>query len=160
MVIELRLKDGWKANAIARHQRGVRQAIPHNSRLTPYAPLRRSMDAIRVAKMLDNRQNIICAFCLAADTHRSSYRHVELCGVALKMGALIPWMGWVWKQNKGEQKTAEARPSAGVMIYYKTFAARVCTRRLRYRKIIKGGGTSVPPPCWLPQSDLNGRHPD
>ena len=33
--------------------------------------------------MLDNTQSIICAFCLAADTPRSPYRHVELCGVAI-----------------------------------------------------------------------------
>ena len=58
---------------------------PHNSRLTPYAPLRQAMRAICVAKMLDNTQSIICAFCLAADAPRSPYRHVELCGIAFMM---------------------------------------------------------------------------
>ena len=43
------------------------------------------MRTICVAKMLDNTQSIICAFCLAAGTPRSPYRHVELCGIALKI---------------------------------------------------------------------------
>ena len=58
------------------------KATPHNSRLTPYAPLRQAMRAICVAKMLDNTQSIICAFCLAAVTPRLPYRHIELCGIA------------------------------------------------------------------------------
>ena len=37
-----------------------------------------------VAKMLDNTQSIICAFGLAAAAPRSPYRHLELCGIALK----------------------------------------------------------------------------
>ena len=41
------------------------------------------MRTICVAKMLDNTQSIICAFCLAAGTPRPPYRHVELCGIAL-----------------------------------------------------------------------------
>ncbi|WP_418759232.1 hypothetical protein, partial [Gemmiger formicilis] len=39
---------------------------------------------ICVAKMLDNTQSIICAFGLAAAAPRSPYRHLELCGIALK----------------------------------------------------------------------------
>ena len=42
------------------------------------------MHTICVAKMLDNTQSIICAFCLAAGAPHSPYRHVELCGVALR----------------------------------------------------------------------------
>jgi hypothetical protein len=34
--------------------------------------------------MLDNTQSIICAFGLAAAAHRSPYRHLELCGIALE----------------------------------------------------------------------------
>ena len=46
--------------------------------------LRRLRCTICVAKMLENTQSILCAFCLAAGTPRSPYRHVELCGVAQK----------------------------------------------------------------------------
>ena len=59
------------------------KAIPHNSRLTAQAPLRRLRHGICVAKMLDNTQSIICAFGLAAAVPRSPYRHLELCGIAL-----------------------------------------------------------------------------
>jgi hypothetical protein len=34
--------------------------------------------------MLDNTQSIICAFGLASAAPRSPYRHLELCGIALK----------------------------------------------------------------------------
>jgi ribosomal 30S subunit maturation factor RimM len=34
--------------------------------------------------MLDNTQSIICAFGLASATPRSPYRHLELCGIAIK----------------------------------------------------------------------------
>ncbi|WP_417081798.1 hypothetical protein, partial [Gemmiger sp.] len=47
-------------------------------------PLRRLRHGICVAKMLDNTQSIICAFGLAAAAPRSPYRHLELCGIALK----------------------------------------------------------------------------
>ncbi|MEE0497168.1 MAG: hypothetical protein UC991_01645, partial [Gemmiger sp.] len=40
---------------------------------------------ICVAKMLDNTQSIICAFGLASAAPRSPYRHLELCGIALKI---------------------------------------------------------------------------
>ncbi|WP_417339636.1 hypothetical protein, partial [Gemmiger sp.] len=40
---------------------------------------------ICVAKMLDNTQSIICAFGLVAAAPRSPYRHLELCGIALKI---------------------------------------------------------------------------
>ena len=63
------------------------KATPHNSRLTAYAPLRRLRHGICVAKMLDNTQSIICAFSLAAAAPRSPYRHLELCGIALKIAA-------------------------------------------------------------------------
>ena len=66
------------------------RATPHNSRLTPYAPLRQAMRAICIAKMLDNTQSIICAFCLASVTPRLPYRHVELCGIAL---------GNIWREK-------------------------------------------------------------
>ena len=61
------------------------RAIPHNSRLTAQAPLRRLRHGICVAKMLDNTSSIICAFGLASAAPRSPYRHLELCGVALKI---------------------------------------------------------------------------
>ncbi|MCI7542407.1 MAG: hypothetical protein MSB08_05165, partial [Subdoligranulum sp.] len=48
------------------------------------APLRRLRHGICVAKMLDNTQSIICAFGLAAAAPRSPYRHLELCGIALR----------------------------------------------------------------------------
>ena len=48
----------------------------------PLVELRR---AICVAKMLDNTHSIICAFGLAAAVPRSPYRHLELCGIALKL---------------------------------------------------------------------------
>ncbi|MDD6949325.1 MAG: hypothetical protein PUI75_09910 [Subdoligranulum sp.] len=34
--------------------------------------------------MLDKTSSIICAFGLAAAAPRSPYRHLELCGIALK----------------------------------------------------------------------------
>jgi len=60
------------------------KAIPHNSRLTAQAPLRRLRHGICVAKMLDKTSSIICAFGLASAAPRSPYRHLELCGIALK----------------------------------------------------------------------------
>ena len=97
------------------------KAIPHNSRLTAQAPLRRLRHGICVAKMLDNvglryphrasgqkplalcdrcpcfgslhpplaaltfaASSIICAFGLASAAPRSPYRHLELCGIAIK----------------------------------------------------------------------------
>ncbi|MFR8707038.1 MAG: hypothetical protein ACLVFC_09680 [Subdoligranulum sp.] len=62
------------------------RAIPHNSRLTAQAPLRRLRHGICVAKMLDKTSSIICAFGLASAAPRSPYRHLELCGVALAKG--------------------------------------------------------------------------
>ena len=62
----------------------VIKAIPHNSRLTAQAPLRRLRHGICVAKMLDKTSSIICAFGLASAAPRSPYRHLELCGIALK----------------------------------------------------------------------------
>ncbi|MFZ2721009.1 MAG: hypothetical protein WAY38_03860 [Gemmiger qucibialis] len=38
--------------------------------------------------MLDNTQSIICAFGLASAAPRSPYRHIELCGIALKKGSI------------------------------------------------------------------------
>ena len=61
------------------------KAIPHNSRLTAQAPLRRLRHGICVAKMLDKTSSIICAFGLASAAPRSPYRHLELCGIALKI---------------------------------------------------------------------------
>ena len=58
------------------------KAIPHNSRLTAQAPLRRLRHGICVAKMLDKTSSIICAFGLASAVPRSPYRHLELCGIA------------------------------------------------------------------------------
>jgi hypothetical protein len=58
------------------------KAIPHNSRLTAQAPLRRLRHSICVAKMLDKTSSIICAFGLAAAAPRSPYQHLELCGIA------------------------------------------------------------------------------
>ena len=58
------------------------KAIPHNSRLTAQAPLRRLRHGICVAKMLDKTSSIICAFGLASAAPRSPYRHLELCGIA------------------------------------------------------------------------------
>ena len=60
------------------------KAIPHNSRLTAQAPLRRLRHGICVVKMLDKTSSIICAFGLASAAPRSPYRHLELCGIALK----------------------------------------------------------------------------
>ncbi|MFZ2757905.1 MAG: hypothetical protein WAZ23_02705, partial [Gemmiger qucibialis] len=40
---------------------------------------------ICVAKMLDKTSSIICAFGLASAAPRSPYRHLELCGIALKI---------------------------------------------------------------------------
>ncbi|MFZ2771040.1 MAG: hypothetical protein WAX82_04385, partial [Gemmiger qucibialis] len=40
---------------------------------------------ICVAKMLDKTSSIICAFGLAAAAPRSPYRHLELCGIAIKI---------------------------------------------------------------------------
>ena len=62
----------------------VIKAIPHNSRLTAQAPLRRLRHGICVAKKLDKTSSIICAFGLASAAPRSPYRHLELCGIALK----------------------------------------------------------------------------
>ncbi|MCI6071286.1 MAG: hypothetical protein MR715_05835 [Subdoligranulum sp.] len=35
--------------------------------------------------MLDKTSSIICAFGLASAVPRSPYRHLELCGIALKL---------------------------------------------------------------------------
>ena len=43
--------------------------------------------------MLDNTQSIICAFGLAAAVPRSPYRHLELCGIALKR-CVSGFAGW------------------------------------------------------------------
>ena len=43
--------------------------------------------------MLDNTQSIICAFGLAAAMPRSPYRHLELCGIALKR-CVSGFAGW------------------------------------------------------------------
>ena len=56
----------------------------------PYAPLQRLRRTISVAKMLDNTQSIICAFCLAAGTPRTPYQCVESCGAALIYPASLP----------------------------------------------------------------------
>ncbi|WP_418930627.1 hypothetical protein, partial [Gemmiger formicilis] len=53
------------------------------------APLRRLRHGICVAKMLDNTQSIICAFGLAAAAPRSPYRHLELCGIAIKISVVV-----------------------------------------------------------------------
>ncbi|MDD6522618.1 MAG: hypothetical protein PUF35_11215 [Subdoligranulum sp.] len=39
--------------------------------------------------MLDKTSSIICAFGLASAAPRSPYRHLELCGIALKTGVAI-----------------------------------------------------------------------
>ncbi|MFZ2926863.1 MAG: hypothetical protein WA073_06645 [Gemmiger qucibialis] len=39
--------------------------------------------------MLDNTQSIICAFGLASAAPRSPYRHLELCGIALRSCFII-----------------------------------------------------------------------
>ena len=62
------------------------KAIPHNSRLTAQAPLRRLRHGICVAKMLNKTSSIICAFGLASAAPRSPYRHLELCGIAFILG--------------------------------------------------------------------------
>ncbi|MFZ1719046.1 MAG: hypothetical protein WAT95_07005, partial [Gemmiger qucibialis] len=43
------------------------------------------------AKMLDKTSSIICAFGLASAAPRSPYRHLELCGIALKQSNPTPW---------------------------------------------------------------------
>ena len=47
------------------------------------------MNGICVAKMLDKTSSIICAFGLAAAAPRSPCRHLELCGIALKLHAVL-----------------------------------------------------------------------
>ncbi|MDY5411928.1 MAG: hypothetical protein SPG86_10165, partial [Gemmiger sp.] len=42
-----------------------------------------------VAKMLDNKQRIICAFCIAAAAPRTTNRQLELCGIALKNAGVL-----------------------------------------------------------------------
>ena len=61
---------------------------------------------ICVAKMLDNTQSIICAFGLAAAAPRSPYRHLELCGIALRhrrtilaLLACVPLTGYILRQR-------------------------------------------------------------
>ena len=41
--------------------------------------------------MLDKTSSIICAFGLASAAPRSPYRHLELCGIALKQSNPTPW---------------------------------------------------------------------
>ncbi len=46
--------------------------------------------------MLDNTSSIICAFGLAAAAPRSPYRHLELCGIALRIVlCLMPQYAWL-----------------------------------------------------------------
>ena len=50
--------------------------------------------------MLANTQSIACAFGLAAAAPRSPYRHLELCGVALKWRGEQPeWYGDLWQES-------------------------------------------------------------
>ncbi|MDR3850477.1 MAG: hypothetical protein Q3X88_03305, partial [Gemmiger sp.] len=63
-------------------------------------PLRRLRHGICVAKMLDKTSSIICAFGLASAAPRSPYRHLELCGIALK----IP----NYKQKQQNRRAASA----------------------------------------------------
>ncbi|MFZ2788786.1 MAG: hypothetical protein WAZ45_03870, partial [Gemmiger qucibialis] len=46
---------------------------------------------ICVAKMLDKTSSIICAFGLASAAPRSPYRHLELCGIAIKTSIRNPF---------------------------------------------------------------------
>ncbi|MDR4045601.1 MAG: hypothetical protein Q3W92_05870, partial [Gemmiger sp.] len=62
--------------------------------------LRRLRHGICVAKMLDKTSSIICAFGLASAAPRSPYRHLELCGIALK----IP----NYKQKQQNRRAASA----------------------------------------------------
>ncbi|MCI6071775.1 MAG: hypothetical protein MR715_08300 [Subdoligranulum sp.] len=42
--------------------------------------------------MLDKTSSIICAFGLASAAPRSPYRHLELCGIALKQKGCTAWI--------------------------------------------------------------------
>ena len=49
--------------------------------------------------MLDNTQSIICAFGLAAAAPRSPYRHLELCGIALKSKSPLDALVSIWENS-------------------------------------------------------------
>jgi hypothetical protein len=59
--------------------------------------------------MLDKTSSIICAFGLASAAPRSPYRHLELCGIALK---------------KQQARTAPLYAPAGLLLSYRRFDSR------------------------------------
>ncbi|MCI6220883.1 MAG: hypothetical protein MR640_05410, partial [Subdoligranulum sp.] len=66
-------------------------------------PLRRLRHGICVAKMLDKTSSIICAFGLASAAPRSPYRHLELCGIALKHCNTLPGWQYTGQMTAGGQ---------------------------------------------------------
>ncbi|MDD6521080.1 MAG: hypothetical protein PUF35_03215 [Subdoligranulum sp.] len=53
--------------------------------------------------MLDKTSSIICAFGLASAAPRSPYRHLELCGIALKHCNTLPGWQYTGQMTAGGQ---------------------------------------------------------
>ena len=114
---------------------GGSKAIPHNSRLTAQAPLRRLRHGICVAKMLDKTSSIICAFGLAAAAPRSPYRHLELCGIAiiLRLRCIRKQRKTDISQRQAEFKAKSHRNSLRISRLFNAKSRCVCRNRLNFR---------------------------
>ena len=78
--------------------------------------------------MLDNTQSIICAFGLAAAAPRSPYRHLELCGIALRRFSSC--FGFQYLQRSGTVKTVPYRMFWGALLTCKISVGRCARRRV------------------------------
>ncbi|MFR4668092.1 MAG: hypothetical protein ACLT8A_15435 [Subdoligranulum sp.] len=78
--------------------------------------------------MLDNTQSIICSFGLAAAAPRSPYRHLELCGIALRRFSSC--FGFQYLQRSGTVKTVPYRMFWGALLTCKISVGRCARRRV------------------------------
>ena len=78
--------------------------------------------------MLDNTQSIICAFGLAAAAPRSPYRHLELCGIALRRFSSC--FGFQYLQRSGTVKTVPYRMFWSALLTCKISVGRCARRRV------------------------------
>ncbi|MDD6522608.1 MAG: hypothetical protein PUF35_11165 [Subdoligranulum sp.] len=72
--------------------------------------------------------SIICAFGLAAAAPRSPYRHLELCGIALRRFSSC--FGFQYLQRSGTVKTVPYRMFWGALLTCKISVGRCARRRV------------------------------
>ena len=78
--------------------------------------------------MLDKTSSIICAFGLAAAAPRSPYRHLELCGIALRRFSSC--FGFQYLQRSGTVKTVPYRMFWSALLTCKISVGRCARRRV------------------------------